>query len=121
MSGTRPLVGCAPLACAGLLLALAGCSGIDRNVDRVDSAVSPVTVGEPANVAATDLARVMLQAGFSPQQILDQGPGVRNSLALTGGAQVQEGGQIVALFSIMDGQLYVSSQTRGTIVHPLTS
>jgi hypothetical protein len=61
----------------------------------------------------------MLQAGFTPEKILKYGPGIRNALGSVGGAQVNEGQVALAIFSIQDRQLYVSSRQAGTFIHDL--
>jgi uncharacterized lipoprotein YajG len=92
---------------------LAACSG-DPNVQRVSEPVTSLSVGDPGNVSATALARGMTRAGFSRAEILEMGPAIRRALVTTGGAQARREGQIAAVFSHMDGNLYVTSETSGT-------
>ena len=112
----RPAV-LAPL----LFLISAACAQFDRNIERRNAPVTPITVGESADVSALDLARAMVQAGFTREEILAHGPAVRNSLATSGAAQITDGESVVALMSIMDGSLYLISRTRGTLVYELSS
>jgi hypothetical protein len=105
-----------------LVLLLAGCAApmMDRSLTLAHQTVTPVTVGEATSVEARDLADAMLRAGFSPEQILADGPAVRNALATSGGAQVRYGKVAEAIFAIHGDDLYITSRTRGTFVVPLT-
>ncbi len=107
-----------PLRLTSLVLAtflLIGCA-MDNNLQRVNESVSPVAVGDPGEVGAMALARSMIRAGFTRNEILELGPGIRSSLARTGGAQARRKGEVVALFSHKDAKLYVTSGTSGTFV-----
>lgn len=95
--------------------AMAACAA-DPNVRRVDAPVSSISVGEPGDVSADALALAMLRVGFSPDEILDMGPSIRRSLTQSGGAQARRGGELVALLSIWQGTLYVTSSETGTFV-----
>ncbi|MBB4208507.1 hypothetical protein LY39_02177 [Roseinatronobacter bogoriensis subsp. barguzinensis] len=106
------------IRCLGSLLVLpfmAACAA-DPNVRRVDAPVSSISVGEPGDVSADALALAMLRVGFTPQEILDLGPSIRRSLTQSGGAQARRGGELVALLSIWQGTLYVTSNETGTFV-----
>lgn len=94
---------------------LAACAA-DSNVRRANVPVSPVSVGEPGDVSADALAGAMLRVGFSPQEILEKGPSIRRSLTQGGGAQARRRGELVALFSIWQGALYVTSNDTGTFI-----
>lgn len=100
-------------------LALSGCASIDRSIALTKQSVMPITVGEVTAVSAHDLAEAMLRAGFSREQILRDGPAVRNALATSGGAQLRSGKLVEALFAVHGDRLYVTSRTRGTFVQPL--
>jgi hypothetical protein len=62
------------------------------------------------------LASAMLRADFRADEVLELGPGIRRSLAESGGAQARKDGRIFALFSHRDGKLYVTSARSGTFV-----
>jgi len=96
-----------------ILLVLGAC-GSDPNLNRVSEPVSPIAVGDPVDVNAMSLASAMVRAGFTRKQVLDLGPSIRRGLATNGGAQARRNGQIAALFSHMDGRLYVTSEGTGT-------
>lgn len=99
---------------------LSGCATtMDRSIAIAEQIVTPVTVGDPTNVSALDLAEAMLQAGFTPEQILEDGPSIRDALALSGGAQVRYDQVAQALFAVHSQQLYVTSRDRGTLTIPL--
>jgi uncharacterized protein YceK len=109
------------LAVALVLTAwLSGCATtMDRSIAIAEQIVTPVTVGDPTSVAALDLAEAMLQAGFTPEQIIEDGPAIRDALALSGGAQVRYDHVAQALFAVHSQQLYVTSRDRGTFTVPL--
>lgn len=102
-------------------LLAAGCSALDQNIQRREAPVNAVTVGEAADVTALDLARAMLQAGFSREEILEHGPAVRNALATSGAAQIADGDSVLALMSVLGDKLYITSRSRGTFVYGLSS
>jgi hypothetical protein len=106
-------------ALAAASLALSGCTTIDRSMALSYEIVTPITVGDAAAISAYDLAEAMLRAGFSRDQILRDGPAVRNALATSGGAQLRSGKMVEALFAVHGDRLYVTSRTRGTFVQPL--
>jgi hypothetical protein len=111
------------LVAAGALAAtLAACSTtkFDSNLRLTNQPVMAMGVGEAANVPAMVLASAMIRAGFTDEQILREGPGVRNALATSGGAQVRDEESILALFSVQNGLLYVSSRERGTFTMRLS-
>lgn len=102
----------------GLTLAallLASCAA-DSNLRRVSEPVSSIAVGSPGEVTAMSLASAMLRAGFTREEVLELGPGIRRSLTETGGAQARRQGEILALFSLSEGKLYVTSASSGTFV-----
>jgi hypothetical protein len=103
----------------GAMALLSGCVSADPNIVMTQEAVTSIPVGESTAVSAYDLAAAMVRAGFSRDQILKDGPAVRNALATSGGAQIRDGKFVSALFSVHAGRLYVTSRTRGTFVQDL--
>jgi hypothetical protein len=102
-----------------LALSLAGCTAMDKNVVRMEEQVTPITVGDAAAVPAYVLASAMLRAGFTEDQVLNRGVALRDALATSGGAQVRDSDLVLALFSVHDNVLYVTSRTGGTFQVPL--
>ncbi|RBI83661.1 hypothetical protein DRV85_15055 [Rhodosalinus halophilus] len=100
------------------LAVLAGCG--DMNVTRNFSAVVPMTGRETVRISAQELVAAMARTGFTRQEILDHGPAIRNALAVQGGAEFRRDGNVAAIFSVMDGSLYVVSQRGGTYVQELS-
>ena len=98
---------------------LVGCAGIDGNVARFEADVQKITVGEPFAISARDLAAVMLQAGFTGEEILDYGPKVRNAIGTSGGAQINKDRYARAILTVQEGKLYVSSRDFGTFLREL--
>lgn len=103
------------LAGIGLASALAACAA-DSNVRRMNNTVTQMPVGEPGDISAMTLARAMTRVGFTREEILEFGPGIRRSLATSGGAQARRADELVALFSHMQGRIYVTSGNTGTFV-----
>jgi hypothetical protein len=101
-----------------LALAAAGCG--DPNVTEDFRSVVATGGRETVQVPARDLAETMARTGFTRQEILDHGPAIRNALAVQGGAEFRRDGAVAALFSVMDGSLYVVSRRGGTYVHDLS-
>lgn len=119
MHGPGQKRGLAAAAVMAAALALSGCATIDRSVALTKQVVTPITVGDAAPISAHDIAEAMLRAGFTREQILLDGPAVRNALATSGGAQLRSGKLVEALFAVHGDRLYVTSRTRGTFVQPL--
>jgi len=108
-------------AAAILLLALgSGCIAMDRNAGLAMHSVYPLSTGDAASVTPEELASAMLRAGFTRDEILRDGPAVRNALATVGSVQVREEKLVKALFSVHADQLYVSSRLRGTFIQRLS-
>ena len=101
-------------ALLGLAVAVLAACGADPNVARTTEPVSGLSVGEPGDVSAESLARAMLRVGFTPEEVLELGPGIRRSLTQRGGAEARRGGQLIALFSSFGGRIYVTSERTGT-------
>ncbi|HZY67326.1 MAG TPA: hypothetical protein VFE52_01995 [Devosia sp.] len=101
---------------AALVLGLSACASMSsvENIKRTTEQVTPITVGDAASVSAYVLASAMLRAGFTGDEIVKRGPAVRNALATSGGAQIRDGNMVLALFSVHDDLLYISSRTNGT-------
>jgi hypothetical protein len=112
--------GLTTLATAALVaLSLGGCATMDRSMAIAEQTVTPVTVGDSADVPAYDLAEAMLRAGFTADQIVGEGPAIRHAIATSGGAQVRYDHVAEALFAVHGQDLYVTSRTRGTFTQPL--
>jgi hypothetical protein len=102
-------------ALVGLVLFVsAGCVGTDRSVTLAEAKVSAIPAGDSRFVPPDTLMQAMLQAGFTREQILEDGPEVASQLARVGGAQVRYGKTTAALFAIHGNTLYISSSTHGT-------
>lgn len=114
------------LRLAGILLVLSlmsvltACATTDTSVAIAEQGVTPISVGERGAVGAYDLAKAMLRAGFTSDQILNDGPQVQAALATAGGAQVRHRNVTVALFALHDHSLYVTSNAMGTFIQPLS-
>jgi hypothetical protein len=99
-----------------LPILLVACASTDRGVALAQEVVTPMTVGDSADVPAEQLVDAMLRAGFQRGEILRHGLAVRNALAESGGARIRSGNIVEALMAIHGKRLYVVSRTRGTFV-----
>jgi hypothetical protein len=103
------------------VLLLAGCTGADHSIDLTEEAVAPMPSGDQIAVSAVDMAKAMLQAGFTDTQILQDGPAIQAALATSGGAQIRNGTLVVALFVVHGNSLFVATGTHGSFTLPLAS
>ena len=99
------------------LVFLVGCT--DLPATRHYSAVTPVIGRDTANVTAVDLVMAMTKVNMTRDEILDNGPAIRNALAMQGGAELRQNGDVIALFSVIEGSLYAVSVRGGSHVHRL--
>jgi hypothetical protein len=100
-----------------IVMLVASCA--DRNMADTFRAVVPVSGSETATVPAEDMVAAMSRTGFTREEILAHGPAIHNALAVKGAAEVRREGSVTAIFSVMDGSLYVVSRRGGTYVHRL--
>jgi len=97
------------------LSALLGMVGCAHN----QAQVIPVSNREVAALSAEDIARVMLRAGFSDEQILELGTDLRNELARSGAAQIDVGDKVESIFAVDGDYVYVSSRLKGSFIYDL--
>lgn len=96
-------------------LALAVLSGCSRAKPRLSAIPNDEVIG----LEASDICRIMQDAGFNDPQILELGPGLRNALSSHGAAQIQIGSRTEAIMAVHKPFVHVSSRTRGTFVYDL--
>jgi hypothetical protein len=101
------------------LLSMVGCAHISAQVIPVGNH-DVAAVAAVAALSAEDIIRVMLQAGFSDEQIVEFGTDLRNELARSGAAQIDVGDKVEAIFVIHGDYVYVSSRLTGSFVYELT-
>lgn len=99
------------------LLGTSGCASSGAAGDR--GKVVPVSNREVAALSAEDIVQVMLQAGFSDEQILELGTDLRNDLARSGAAQINVGEKVGAIFAVNGDHVYVSTHLRGSFLYDL--
>jgi len=103
------------------LLSMVGCAHIPAQVIPVDNHDVAAVAGV-ATLSVEDIIRVMLQAGFSDEQIVEFGTDLRNELARSGAAQIDVGDKVEAIFVIHGDYVYVSSRRQQTaMLHPCQS
>ena len=86
---------------------------------NIESRVIPVGNPEVTALIAEDIARIMLRAGFSEEQILELGTDLRNELSQSGAAQIYINGKVEAIFAVSGKCVYVSSRKKGSFVYDL--
>jgi hypothetical protein len=101
-----------------LLLALGviGCGGSSGS----NIQVIPLSSRSVLELNADDVVRVMRQAGFSDQQILEYGPDLRDGLAQSGAVQIKVGNKVEAVFAInLDHGpcVYITTRLRGSFIY----
>jgi len=97
-----------------LLLALAvGISGCDQDRLRFMPRPSRAVLA----VSADDIVQLMSRAGFSNEQIIEFGPGLRSALLNSGACQVQQGETIQAIFAVQNHYVHVSTKMRGSFIY----
>jgi hypothetical protein len=96
-----------------LSLEVAGCA----NPDAPDAHVMILGNQDVTALDADDVVRIMRQAAFSDQQIIDLGTDLRNALAAGGAAQIRVGKMVEAIFAVDGPYLGVSSRRRGSFIY----
>lgn len=87
------------------LLIFLGISGCSNSGFRV----VPLHNHEVATLGVEDLVYIMMEAGFTDEQIHEFGPEIRDALASSGAAQVKLNGLVEATFTVDGGCVFVSS------------
>ncbi|MEW6744669.1 MAG: hypothetical protein AB1486_18085 [Planctomycetota bacterium] len=90
------------MVCA-CLSSLSGCASTGGHLE-----VQPFQARAAAELSADEVVDVMLQAGFSTEEILELGSDLRNALAFEGGARIKEGEASRAIFLVDEGYVYVA-------------
>lgn len=85
-----------------------GCA--PKNVSLV-----PLSAQKVIALDAEDVVYLMVQSGFSKDEILQHGTALRNGLALYGATQIRSGDKVKAIFAVLqDDTVHVSSSGRGS-------
>ena len=100
------------------MLSLLGCALGVRHDDAkvIDARVAPLSNRDVIALSADDVVKLMRQAGFSDERILDLGTDLRNALAASGAAQIEVEDRVEAIFAVRDKNLHVSSYRRGNFI-----
>ncbi|MCY2924370.1 MAG: hypothetical protein NT031_02860 [Planctomycetota bacterium] len=103
----------AGLALLTLAAALGGCERPQK------MRVTSLPDRDVAALRADDIVLVMRRAGFSDQEVVELGADIRNTLATSGGAMVQIGARVEAMFSVDGKFLHVTTRTKGSFIYDL--
>jgi len=68
-------------------------------------------------LSSDDIVRVMRQAGFSDNQILEYGTDLHIALSREGAAQIKIRNRLEAIFAINGDAVYISSRSRGNFIY----
>jgi len=100
-----------------LLLALMVFGAVGCAPRRME--VVPLRYQDVLELSSDDIVRVMRQAGFSNDQILEHGADLHDALAHSGAAQITtgRGGRRVAVFAINGDAVYISSRMAGNSIY----
>ena len=105
----------APLAMSLFLLAMATLG--PAACSRTRPQMMPLGNSEVVELKADDICRLMLRAGFTSEQILEQGADLRDALARQGAAQIRMGTRTEAIFAVHLPYVHVSTRQRGTFIY----
>lgn len=68
-------------------------------------------------LSADDIVQVMSRAGFSDEQIIEFGPGLRSALLNSGACQVKQGRIVEAVFAVQGKYVHVATKMRGSFIY----
>jgi hypothetical protein len=77
------------------------------------------TGGQPADLKAGEVVRVMRRIGLTDDQILNLGPILRNALRMSGAAAFVRGDQTDVMLAINDEHLFVQSRSQGSFIYDI--
>ena len=72
---------------------------------------------EVAGLTADDVVVIMLQAGFTDDEIILFGTDLRNKLATSGAARIHAEDKVQALFAVKGDYVHCSSRKRGSFIY----
>ena len=94
------------------LLAFGVVSCAPRGLDII-----PLKNRNVLTLSTDDIVRVMRQAGFSDNQILEHGTYLHDTLAYSGAAQIKIRKRLEAVFAINGDAVYISTRLRGNFIY----
>jgi hypothetical protein len=98
-----------------LLVVLFGFAGCAESGFRIE----PLSNHDKAYFSLQDIVGLMLQAGFSDDDIHFYGSDLRKVLTKSGAARVYINGEEEATFTVDDKSVYVSSKSKGIFIYNL--
>ncbi len=94
------------------LLAFGVVSCAPRGLDII-----PLSNRNVLTLSTDDIVRVMRQAGFSDNQILEYGTYLHDALAYSGAVQIKIRNRLEAVFAINGDAVYISSRMTGNFIY----
>ncbi len=79
--------------------------------------IVPLRNQDVLTLSSDDIVRVMRQAGFSDNQILEYGTDLHSALSREGAAQIKVKKNLEAVFAINGDAVYISSRLRGNFIY----
>ena len=83
--------------------------------------VKPLAGSGGIALDADDIVCMMQRAGFKDEKIMDTGADLRDALAESGSARIENGNQVEAIFSLSDPLIYVSTRANGNFIYDTKS
>lgn len=85
-----------------------------------DPQLIPMSTPHVVELSPDDTVRMLLYAGFSDEDILKYGTGIRNGLAVHGGTQINDGEQVQATFAVIEpNKVHVCTMLKGNFLYDL--
>ena len=101
---------------ASLLLALLAFGVVSCATHR-GLEILPLRSKDILTLSSDDIVRVMRQAGFSDNQILEHGTDLHTALSREGAAQIKIRRKPEAVFAINGDAVYISTRLRGNLIY----
>jgi len=100
---------------ASLLLALLAFGVVSCAPRGLD--IIPLDNRNVLTLSSDDIVRVMRQAGFSDNQVLEYGEYLHDALSNSGAAQIKIRNRLEAVFAINGDAVYISTRLRGNFIY----
>lgn len=98
-----------------------GIGSLTTSKDTAKLQVIPLSNQDVIALGADDIIRMMRQAGFSDDQILQLGTDVRDALLLSGAAQVKLKDKVEVIFAVHDDYVFITTRLRGHFIYDVKS
>ena len=97
-------------------LSLVGCAYTMSEIE-----VIPLNSRSVLELSADNVVDIMRAAGFTDEQIIENGTAVRDGLAQTGAVEIKIHRRVEAIFAVKDQDVYISTQLRGLFIYNINT